>query len=117
MIKDLNYIVETQSFSFSDLGLPFISSLIFSSSDSGKILYLTLWTVPSEKMTLFLRQVSVLTLIITLVGIPIKSNLSFDLASPKDEKARRIVRPEIVGEMEYRGKRYLGMKGALHSAK
>jgi ATP-dependent exoDNAse (exonuclease V) alpha subunit len=29
---------------------------------------------------------------------------------PNDEKTRRIVRPEMVGEMEYRGKRYLGMR-------
>ena len=29
---------------------------------------------------------------------------------PNDEKTRRIVMPEIVGEMEYRGKSYLGMR-------
>jgi ATP-dependent exoDNAse (exonuclease V) alpha subunit len=30
---------------------------------------------------------------------------------PSDEKTKRIVRPEAVGEMEYRGKKYLGMQG------
>jgi ATP-dependent DNA helicase PIF1 len=29
---------------------------------------------------------------------------------PNDEKSRRIVRPKAFGEMEYRGKRYLGMR-------
>ncbi|MCL0036407.1 WYL domain-containing protein, partial [Dehalococcoidia bacterium] len=29
---------------------------------------------------------------------------------PNDEKTRRVVRPEMVGEMEYRGKRYVGMR-------
>lgn len=29
---------------------------------------------------------------------------------PNDEKSRRIVRPETVGEMEYHGKRYVGMR-------
>jgi ATP-dependent DNA helicase PIF1 len=29
---------------------------------------------------------------------------------PSDEKTMRIVRPEAVGEMEYRGKKYLGMR-------
>lgn len=29
---------------------------------------------------------------------------------PSDEKTKRVVRPEAVGEMEYRGKRYTGMK-------
>ena len=29
---------------------------------------------------------------------------------PNDEKTSRVVRPEVVGEMEYRGKRYLGMR-------
>ena len=29
---------------------------------------------------------------------------------PSDEKTRRVVRPETVGEMEYHGKKYLGMR-------
>jgi len=29
---------------------------------------------------------------------------------PNDEKTRRVVRPETIGEMEYRGKKYLGMR-------
>ena len=29
---------------------------------------------------------------------------------PSDEKTRRVVRPEAVGEMEYRGKQYTGMR-------
>ncbi len=29
---------------------------------------------------------------------------------PNDEKMIRVVRPETVGEMEYRGKKYLGMR-------
>lgn len=30
---------------------------------------------------------------------------------PSDDKTTRVVRPETVGEMEYRGKKYLGMRG------
>jgi len=29
---------------------------------------------------------------------------------PSDEKTTRVVRPEAVGEMKYRGKKYLGMR-------
>jgi len=29
---------------------------------------------------------------------------------PNDEKSRRVIKPEMVGEMEYRGKSYLGMR-------
>jgi len=29
---------------------------------------------------------------------------------PSDEKTTRVVRPETAGEMEYRGKKYLGMR-------
>ena len=29
---------------------------------------------------------------------------------PSDEKTTRVIRPEAVGEMEYRGKTYTGMK-------
>ncbi|MEA1958293.1 MAG: AAA family ATPase, partial [Chloroflexota bacterium] len=29
---------------------------------------------------------------------------------PSDEKSRRVIRPETVGEMEYRGKKYLGVR-------
>ena len=28
---------------------------------------------------------------------------------PNDEKSRRVIKPEMVGKMEYRGKSYLGM--------
>jgi predicted DNA-binding transcriptional regulator YafY len=29
---------------------------------------------------------------------------------PKGEKSRRVIKPEVVGEMEYRGKSYLAMR-------
>ncbi|MCL0057604.1 AAA family ATPase [Dehalococcoidales bacterium] len=39
-----------------------------------------------------------------------KALLQIVYLKPNDAKTRRIVRPEMVGEMEYRGKRYLGMR-------
>jgi ATP-dependent DNA helicase PIF1 len=39
-----------------------------------------------------------------------KAALEIVYLKPNDEKTRRIVMPEIVGEMEYRGKSYLGMQ-------
>jgi len=39
-----------------------------------------------------------------------KAALQIVYLKPNDEKTRRIVMPEIVGEMEYRGKSYLGMR-------
>jgi predicted DNA-binding transcriptional regulator YafY len=29
---------------------------------------------------------------------------------PNDEKSRRVIKPGMIGEMEYRGKSYLGMR-------
>jgi ATP-dependent DNA helicase PIF1 len=42
----------------------------------------------------------------------IQNKLSLEIVylKPSDEKTTRIVRPEAVGEMEYRGKKYLGMQ-------
>jgi ATP-dependent exoDNAse (exonuclease V) alpha subunit len=39
-----------------------------------------------------------------------KALLEIVYLKPNDEKTRRVVRPEMVGEMEYRGQRYLGMR-------
>jgi len=39
-----------------------------------------------------------------------KAALQIVYLKPSDEKTRRIIRPETVGEMEYRGKKYLGMR-------
>jgi ATP-dependent exoDNAse (exonuclease V) alpha subunit len=39
-----------------------------------------------------------------------KSSLEIVYLKPSDEKTTRVVRPEAVGEMEYRGKKYLGMR-------
>jgi hypothetical protein len=39
-----------------------------------------------------------------------KSSLEIVYLKPSDEKTTRLVRPEAVGEMEYRGKKYLGMQ-------
>jgi hypothetical protein len=39
-----------------------------------------------------------------------KKSLEIVYLKPSDEKTTRIVRPEAVGEMEYRGKKYLGMR-------
>ena len=39
-----------------------------------------------------------------------KGLLEIVYLKPSDEKTTRVVRPEAVGEMEYRGKRYLGMR-------
>jgi ATP-dependent DNA helicase PIF1 len=42
----------------------------------------------------------------------IQNKLSLEIVylKPSDEKTTRVVRPEAVGEMEYRGKKYLGMQ-------
>jgi len=39
-----------------------------------------------------------------------KASLEIVYLKPSDEKTTRVVRPEAVGEMEYRGKKYLGMR-------
>jgi hypothetical protein len=39
-----------------------------------------------------------------------KAALQMVYLKPNDEKTRRVIRPEAVGEMEYRGKNYLGMR-------
>ncbi|MBM4461768.1 MAG: WYL domain-containing protein [Chloroflexi bacterium] len=39
-----------------------------------------------------------------------KATLQIVYLKPNDEKTRRTVRPEALGEMEYRGKKYLGMR-------
>jgi ATP-dependent DNA helicase PIF1 len=39
-----------------------------------------------------------------------KASLEIVYLKPSDEKTIRVVRPEAVGEMEYRGKKYLGMR-------
>jgi hypothetical protein len=39
-----------------------------------------------------------------------KAALQIVYLKPNDEKTRRVVRPEALGEMEYRGKKYLGMR-------
>ncbi len=36
--------------------------------------------------------------------------LEITYLKPNDEKSRRVVRPELIGEMEYQGKSYLGMR-------
>jgi len=49
---------------------------------------------------------------IELIRKAIKNKLSLEIVylKPSDEKTTRVVRPEAVGEMEYRGKKYLGMR-------
>ena len=49
---------------------------------------------------------------IDIIGKAIKNEflLEIDYLKPSDEKTTRVVRPETVGEMEYRGKAYLGMR-------
>ena len=39
-----------------------------------------------------------------------KALLEIVYLKPTDEKTTRVVRPKTVGEMEYRGKNYLGMR-------
>jgi predicted DNA-binding transcriptional regulator YafY len=39
-----------------------------------------------------------------------KAALQIVYLKPNDEKTRRVVRPEALGEMEYHGKKYLGMR-------
>jgi len=49
---------------------------------------------------------------IDLIRKAIENKLSLEIVylKPSDEKTIRVVRPEAVGEMEYRGKKYLGMR-------
>ena len=39
-----------------------------------------------------------------------KAALQIVYLKPNDEKTRRVIKPETVGEMEYRGKTYLGVQ-------
>ncbi|MFC2003697.1 WYL domain-containing protein, partial [Chloroflexota bacterium] len=43
-------------------------------------------------------------------AIDSEASLEIVYLKPNDEKTTRVVRPEAVGEMEYRGKKYLGMQ-------
>ena len=49
---------------------------------------------------------------IDVIRKAIENKLSLEIVylKPSDEKTMRVVRPEAVGEMEYRGKKYLGMR-------
>jgi ATP-dependent DNA helicase PIF1 len=49
---------------------------------------------------------------IEVIRKAIENKLSLEIVylKPSDEKTTRVVRPEAVGEMEYRGKKYLGMR-------
>jgi len=49
---------------------------------------------------------------IEVISKAIENKLSLEIVylKPSDEKTTRVVRPEAVGEMEYRGKKYLGMR-------
>jgi len=49
---------------------------------------------------------------IDVIRKAIENKLSLEIVylKPSDEKTTRVVRPEAVGEMEYRGKKYLGMR-------
>ena len=49
---------------------------------------------------------------IDVIRKAIENKLSLEIVylKPSDEKTVRLVRPEAVGEMEYRGKKYLGMQ-------
>jgi ATP-dependent exoDNAse (exonuclease V) alpha subunit len=49
---------------------------------------------------------------IEVIRKALESKLSLEIVylKPSDEKTTRVVRPEAVGEMEYRGKKYLGMR-------
>ncbi|MDD5095827.1 MAG: AAA family ATPase [Dehalococcoidia bacterium] len=39
-----------------------------------------------------------------------RATLRITYLKPSDEKTRRVIRPETVGEMEYQGKKYLGLR-------
>ena len=39
-----------------------------------------------------------------------KATLQITYLKPSDEKTKRVIRPEMVGEMEYQGKKYLGVR-------
>ena len=49
---------------------------------------------------------------IEIIRKAIEDDMTLEIVylKPKDEKTTRVVRPEVVGEMEYRGKKYLGMR-------
>jgi len=49
---------------------------------------------------------------IEVIGKAIENGALLEIVylKPSDEKTTRVVRPEAVGEMEYRGKKYLGMR-------
>jgi ATP-dependent exoDNAse (exonuclease V) alpha subunit len=49
---------------------------------------------------------------IEVIKRAIKNNATLEIVylKPNDEKTRRVIRPETVGEMEYRGKKYLGVR-------
>jgi ATP-dependent DNA helicase PIF1 len=47
---------------------------------------------------------------IIMKAIENKKLLEIIYLKPSDEKTTRIIRPEVVGEMEYQGKKYLGIK-------
>jgi predicted DNA-binding transcriptional regulator YafY len=49
---------------------------------------------------------------IELIRKAIANKLSLEIVylKPSNEKTTRVVRPEAVGEMEYNGKKYLGMR-------
>lgn len=46
-----------------------------------------------------------------------KSSLEITYLKSKDEKTRRTISPKYVGDMEYRGKTFLGMEAYCHSRK
>ncbi|MFH1454664.1 MAG: AAA family ATPase [Armatimonadota bacterium] len=50
-------------------------------------------------------------------AIKSKSKLDVIYLKPNDEKSKRIIRPEFVGEMEYLGKTYLGVKAFCFNRK
>ncbi len=49
---------------------------------------------------------------ISVIKKAIKDGTTLEIVylKPKDEKTTRVVRPEVVGEMGYRGKKYIGMR-------
>ncbi len=49
---------------------------------------------------------------VTVIRKAIENGTTLEIVylKPSDEKTTRVVRPEAVGEMEYRGKKYLGMQ-------
>jgi len=49
---------------------------------------------------------------IDVIKKAIENNVSLEIVylKPSDEKTKRVVRPEVVGEMEFHGKKYLGVQ-------